>query len=697
MTASPATGGRIFWAALAAGLLFPAASHEFAAPAAAAEAVWSAGNTMERDMESYMRAYAAVGEGRAEAALPDLSRLMREGGVLSNPAALLAAEALSLVPGRSEAVLGIVGRARSGSPPAKGFAGSLTEAALEAMLRDARPDDALMVLRASPDGAFSRPLAALAELYDRGGCGGESQAMVRELLAEYAGSTEARRFERALLDPSFASTLSDAFWRRRAQRLFEARQNGGALSALAKLERKIPEDFETEGLCLFRQGAYGKAAAALSHSGSARALYHLAACCRRLKLPKEDRKVTDALLASAWRDEWWSRAAMARVKELRAGGDEGGAGALLETIALQSQDASFRKDALWSLAWSRLWRKDFSGALPYLERSLAAADALHWEEKLRAEFWRGRCLEELGRFDAAAGIFTYIADEYPAHYYAMHSRGRLQKTGRRPAAPGTASWRETERGGAGSEPSFLQAASLLAQMGLAGESQRWIRLWEEQAKAYPHFWAMEVEAALAQDDTRVALRAFDRMSGCPRMTGRRACEVVSGETLRRLYPLKFWEPISREAAERSLDPLLVAALIQQESCFNPGAVSRAGARGLMQIMPSTGRVIARQHGERYATASLYNVNTNVRYGTYYLARQLERFGGRADLALAAYNGGPNRVSRWMSEWNQPDMEFFVDNIPLDETRLYVKRVLSHYGLYRSLYGSDASAAASGAS
>jgi soluble lytic murein transglycosylase len=153
------------------------------------------------------------------------------------------------------------------------------------------------------------------------------------------------------------------------------------------------------------------------------------------------------------------------------------------------------------------------------------------------------------------------------------------------------------------------------------------------------------------------------------------------------YPLGYWDPIVRYSGERGLDPYLVAALIRQESTFNPRVTSHAGARGLMQILPSTGRLLARQEKLRWRTADLYDPEINIRYGTRYLKEVLGSFGGRVDYALASYNAGPHRVKRWTGMDLEIPSEVFIEEIPFDETRDYVKLVLRNEMLYRRLYGS----------
>ncbi|MGH9323856.1 MAG: lytic transglycosylase domain-containing protein, partial [Vicinamibacteria bacterium] len=160
-----------------------------------------------------------------------------------------------------------------------------------------------------------------------------------------------------------------------------------------------------------------------------------------------------------------------------------------------------------------------------------------------------------------------------------------------------------------------------------------------------------------------------------------------------LYPLGYWEYVERYSTERGLDPYLVAALIRQESTFNPRVQSHAGARGLMQILPSTGRIIARKERVRYDAKDLYNPEINIRYGTRYLKDVLGSFNGRVDYALASYNAGPHRVKRWTGMDMTIPSEVFIEEIPFKETRDYVKLVLRNEMLYRRLYEGTGTTAA----
>ena len=158
------------------------------------------------------------------------------------------------------------------------------------------------------------------------------------------------------------------------------------------------------------------------------------------------------------------------------------------------------------------------------------------------------------------------------------------------------------------------------------------------------------------------------------------------EILQVIFPLTYWDLIRKHAAARNLDPYVVAALIAQESTFDPEARSVANAWGLMQIVPATGRRLAGSLGiRRFTTSMLTNPETNIRMGTLYFSRLVQQFGGTY-YALASYNAGENRVVRWKAERPGLDEDEFIDDIPFPETQNYVKRILGTAEDYRQLYG-----------
>ena len=160
------------------------------------------------------------------------------------------------------------------------------------------------------------------------------------------------------------------------------------------------------------------------------------------------------------------------------------------------------------------------------------------------------------------------------------------------------------------------------------------------------------------------------------------------EELQRLaYPLVYADLLSAEAGARDLDPLLLAALVRQESLFEPMAESWAGARGLGQVMPATGTGIANSLGmEDFVLDDLYRPHISISFGAFYLRAQMNRFDDQILVALAAYNGGPGNTLRWMEAGGE-DLDFFVEVITATQSRLYLQRVYEQYLIYERLYRS----------
>jgi soluble lytic murein transglycosylase len=155
-----------------------------------------------------------------------------------------------------------------------------------------------------------------------------------------------------------------------------------------------------------------------------------------------------------------------------------------------------------------------------------------------------------------------------------------------------------------------------------------------------------------------------------------------------LFPQPYWPELVANAQRNDLDPYLVASLIRQESEFNAGVVSHANAWGLMQLLPSVGKSMAKKQGIKgFNPNMLLNPATNLQLGTANLKMVLDRFGGQPEYALAAYNAGDVPVRQWMSSSDYKDIPEFVESIPYTETREYVQAILRNREIYRALYES----------
>lgn len=365
---------------------------------------------------------------------------------------------------------------------------------------------------------------------------------------------------------------------------------------------------------------------------------------------------------------------------------------LLSKLSEEYPTGDFLGEALFRLFW--IYRQDnrTSEALEVLdriERAFAAANDAH--ELGRARYWRGRTLELLERPKEAAEIFAADAAEYPGSYYGLMARVRWEKLdpdGFRRAASDLRSLDQAAEpwplyGGAmGDDPHFQSGLELLklgfpdaaATEFLAvnrfGHSTSALRLLVQALAA-----CGEIRAAHAI--ARTSLRMD--LSGRVTRENRAFWEMA--------YPNSFRASVEKHCASVGLDPDLLEALMREESALDPRALSPAGALGLTQLMLPTAKVIGRRLKMPNVTAELLlHPEPNIQIGAKYLSNLLKQFDGEMAYALAGYNAGPLSVIRWRQALPNAEMDEWIEQIPLAETRSYVKRVLRSYGTYRLLYG-----------
>ena len=201
-------------------------------------------------------------------------------------------------------------------------------------------------------------------------------------------------------------------------------------------------------------------------------------------------------------------------------------------------------------------------------------------------------------------------------------------------------------------------------------------------------WGALAEAEIYQsfgEDAR-ALQAMKR-SHIPFFS--LAVEDVPTRYWQLVFPRPYWGTLSGDAQAHGLDPYLVASLIRQESEVNHGAVSRANAMGLMQLMTSTAKGLAKQSGNRHFNAGqLFDPGTNLQLGTLDLRKSIDRYGGQVEYALAAYNAGDGPVRQWIASNDYKDVPEWVESIPYSETRDYVQSILRNREVYRAVYAAS---------
>jgi soluble lytic murein transglycosylase len=294
------------------------------------------------------------------------------------------------------------------------------------------------------------------------------------------------------------------------------------------------------------------------------------------------------------------------------------------------------------------------------------------DERLAAAYWAGRAWAAAGDSGRARGRWREVAERDPLSYYAMASAARLGALVWAPAAASDTLPRSA------SVDSAMARAELLEELGMDAEAgYEYARLRRDASPSVARLLATASafdERGMASSAMRLASLALDR--GAPR----------TAVVYRLVYPLAYGSLLAAESRARQLDPALVAALVRQESHFTARATSSAGARGLMQVLPSVGRRIARALAyPLWDPVLLYQPDVNVEIGTVHLAGAVVQYPHPA-YALAAYNAGDSRVARWRRAPELADPELFVERIPYPETRDYVRAILRTREMYRALYG-----------
>ncbi|HUQ81048.1 MAG TPA: transglycosylase SLT domain-containing protein [Gemmatimonadaceae bacterium] len=289
-----------------------------------------------------------------------------------------------------------------------------------------------------------------------------------------------------------------------------------------------------------------------------------------------------------------------------------------------------------------------------------------------ARYWTGRAREGMGDRARAAERWREVIATDPLSYYAMRSAARLRTTAWMAAEPAA-----SPKPAASLERAVARAA-LLETLGMNTEEGF---EYDDIAAAgrSPDSLLAAAEALRSRSETSRAMSLARRAlsASAPRDT----------RVLRLMYPLPFGDVIRAEAKAHHVDASLGAALIHQESSFNPRAVSRAGAVGLMQVLPSVGASIAKaQRIASFERVMLFQPDVNVRLGMAHLDAMLRQYPG-IEYALAAYNAGGSPVRRWRQKRGTDDPELFIERIPYEETRDYVRILLRNQSTYRTLYGS----------
>jgi soluble lytic murein transglycosylase len=536
----------------------------------------------------------------------------------------------------------------------------------------------------------------LGEVFQRSGRSTEAEEIFRRLWLELPAAPESERAKEFLAAmPGARAWTSDELFRR-ASTLYQQGRYSQAAKELAPFALSGPREAFARlalGISAFQLRQYPQATRwleplpMLSGADRSEALFWLA---RSLGRSGDSAGFVDRMRALAdlappvKRQE---EALFLLAQSAADAGDPGAAHGYLARLLQAHPTGAFRDQALWLKGWMHY-------KLGELPAAVKAWETLGRDEKgsrLRAQsaYWRGRALEESGKSREASrayqGVLTDFADQ---PYYHRRAADRLRQPAKPLATSGTpGNFPAGQRMASGLH---IEKARALKALGLqeeaAGEYTEHVRLRPEDRAALSE--SCEAFLELQRYDKAIWLGGkvlrplYAQEQGAPPIRGFWYC----------VYPRGYWDAVVRHAGAAGLDPNLVAALIREESAFAPRAVSRTGARGLMQLMPQTAERVARASRLPLTEAAgLETPEVNIRLGTLHLAELVRGHDGRVSLALASYNAGKQAVERWLDRFGLRDEEEFIEDIPFGETRNYVKRVLGSYDRYARIYGAESRA------
>ncbi|MEW6543149.1 MAG: transglycosylase SLT domain-containing protein [Nitrospirota bacterium] len=348
------------------------------------------------------------------------------------------------------------------------------------------------------------------------------------------------------------------------------------------------------------------------------------------------------------------------------------------SVAQADAAAGQRAEALWRIGWIHYRTGRYREAVETLQDLAASKD--DGQLAPRALYWAGRARERQSEAKAAE-LYRQLCRRYPYTYYCQLARSRVDASTGEPVP-------------VSGPPALADGSPLLHDVHARRAAElKLLGLDQEAARE----WGSLVERYARDRDVLVALSSLLSEAGA-HYQALRLARLYFKDALERggdAVPLALWPvayptaylPTIRENAGGLVDPYLAAAIIREESQYDPRAVSRVGAVGLMQVMPDTAQAVARRRGmAAVGRDELFDQETNIRVGVRYLEQLLQQFSGNVMHAVAAYNAGPQAVTGWIAKNGARDADEFVELIPYQETRLYVKRVLRSYREYRRLGG-----------
>ncbi len=554
----------------------------------------------------------------------------------------------------------------------------------------------------------------------------------REVWVKYPG-TSADQDALAVLTMLSRSAIEVPAWSgeelyERGRNLFRALQYDKAVDAFGKLLEQEPKTAHRAealfriGVSHFYLGKRGEAAVVLERMAAdyprderaAEALYWIGKCYSKLGDRERAVKTFQKLLSRHPESEWADDSLFIIGNVYREAGDLKKALTFYGRLAIDYPDSKFADSALWWMAWQLYISGEYRKAdqkLQDLINRYPRSFLVH-----QARYWQGRIAERTGDPDKAASQYARVLKQGSFTYYGYRAAERLAQSGAGASPPaeepgvdagpacgetpcpedplssyetddGPPVWTEETRQLLTGQPSFRKTLEL---MHLEMKKEAAAELWYLQDRLPRKRGALIglskafFELGDYHRSLLLVLRNYERyLEGEVRAT--------PADLWLLAYPQGYWDSILAYSRKYGQDPYFIAAIIREESQFHAEALSPAGARGVMQVMPATGEWIAQTIKlPSFDRSRLFESDTAINLGTWYISHLMKKFRNDPLLVAAAYNAGPEAVAGWMDKNGRSrDRDEFVESIPYAETRGYVKKVLRNYSEYRRIYGKAA--------
>ena len=556
----------------------------------------------------------------------------------------------------------------------------------------------LQPLSDTPIGGHSDFRYMLARAYQLSGDAGHAAPIYRSIYAKFPLSPEAAQ-ARAQLD-AISVPLNAVELKAHADQLFNAKrynEAGQEYHSIARNDQSLSQaDRDAlaiySAVCDMKLKRIGRREVErlpeTADDTAAAKLYMLAEISRNEKKEDEHTAVISQMVKRFPTSRWLEEALYSGGNMYLLKHDSQQAIYHYELLVQLFPKSTYAPSAHWRAAWMNYRQRNYGQAAHLMDEQVIRYAA--GIEAPSALYWRARIYEdEEHNPGQAANYYRALSAGYVNYYYGELARKRLAIIGpQAPSVPSSEVLSSVRQlvipqltGELPENEPHLIKARLLANAAL----NEYIGA-EIQAGANSEEWGALAQAEIYNSfgETTRALQSMKK-SGISFFA--LPLNQVPTVYWQLLFPRPYWNELAANAEKNGLDPYLVASLIRQESEFNAGAVSHANAYGLMQLLPSVGKSLARKQGIKgFSTGQLLNPSTNLQLGTVNLRQVLDRYSGQREYALAAYNAGDVPVRQWMSAGEYKDIAEYVESIPYTETREYVQAILRNQQIYRALYG-----------